>query len=83
MPARSGKLAENRTQRNRSSMNQTVLAIKKFRMTKLLIISPYACSFYTLYAIRNTLYATRYTRIEYPESSNDLCKTNPISEVTK
>jgi len=33
---------------------------------------------YTQYAIRNTLYSTRYTRIEYPESSNDLCKTNPI-----
>jgi len=34
MPARSGKLAENRTQRNSSSTNQTVLATKKFRMTK-------------------------------------------------
>jgi alpha-D-ribose 1-methylphosphonate 5-triphosphate synthase subunit PhnI len=33
-PARSGKLAENRTLRNSSSTNQTVLATKKFRMTK-------------------------------------------------
>jgi hypothetical protein len=52
-------------------------------MTELLVISPYFCMFYILYAIRNTLYATRYTRIEYPESSNDLCKTNPISEESK
>jgi len=34
-------------------------------MTKLLITSPYACMFYTLYAILNTLYAKRYTRIEF------------------
>jgi hypothetical protein len=34
MPARSGKLAENRTLRNSSSTNQTILATKKFRMTK-------------------------------------------------
>jgi len=78
MPARSGKLAESRTQRNSSSTNQAILATKNLKMTELLIISPYSCMFYTLYAIRNTLYATRYTRIEYPESSNDLFKTNPI-----
>jgi hypothetical protein len=34
MPARSSKLAENRTLRDISSTNQTVLATKKFRMTK-------------------------------------------------
>ena len=28
--------------------------------------------------LRNTQYETCYTRIGYPESSNDLCKTNPI-----
>jgi len=34
MPARNGKNAENRTLRNSSSTNQTVLTTKKFRMTK-------------------------------------------------
>jgi len=53
--------AENRTQRNSSSTNQTVLATKNLKMTELLVISPYFCMFYILYAIRNTLYATRYT----------------------
>jgi len=33
-PVRNGKNAENRTLRNSSSTNQTVLATKKFRMTK-------------------------------------------------
>jgi hypothetical protein len=34
MPARSGKLAENRTLRNSSSTNQTILTIKRFRIIK-------------------------------------------------
>jgi len=33
-PVRNGKNAENRTLRNSSSANQTVLATKKFRMAK-------------------------------------------------
>ena len=64
-PVRNGKNAETRTLRNSSSMNQTVLATKNLKMTELLVISPYFCMFYILYAIRNTLYATRYMRIEF------------------
>jgi len=45
-------------------MNQTVLTTKNLRMTELLIISPYSCMFYNLYAIRNTKHAIRHTLYE-------------------
>jgi len=57
-PVRNGKNAENRTLRNSSSTNQTVLATKKFRMAKswgnavLNIFSENSCLFVVITSVQ-------------------------------
>jgi hypothetical protein len=76
-PARSGKLAESRTQRNSSSMNQTVLTTKGFRMIKskenavLNIFGENSCLFVVIPYIFSLCLGVFV-------AMSQLCKTKPI-----